>query len=154
MNNFVLRFVSSIFLFLLLSFLFNKNYIIFGCTIILLLFFALWEFLRLLKFKKTREDSKAKNLYHYFLSREKIAGFDFFIIFCIVLLCFFFLIFEGSNFFYLTSVFFLIFLYWATANICLNFWVHILHSHFNRYEKWIKFYLIITPMLVFGWKLC
>ena len=90
MNNFVLRFVSSIFLFLLLSFLFNKNYIIFGCTIILLLFFALWEFLRLLKFKKTREDSKAKNLYHYFLSREKIAGFDFFIIFCIVLLCFFF----------------------------------------------------------------
>ncbi len=121
MNNFFLRFVSSIFLFLLLLFLFNENYFIFCFIIIFLLFFALWEFLRLLKFKKTQEDLKSKNLYPFILSREKISSFDFFIIFCIVLFCFFYLIFTGSIFFYLPAIFFLIFLYWFTSKPLIKF---------------------------------
>ena len=82
-KDFQLRFFSSIFLFIPLFLLFSKNNFIFLLVIQLLLSLSLWEFFRLKSFKDYLKKKKNKNI---LLSRHKISGLDFVIIFKVNLL--------------------------------------------------------------------
>ena len=81
-KDFQLRFFSSIFLFIPLFLLFSKNNFIFLLVIQLLLSLSLWEFFRLKSFK----DYLKKKKFNILLSRHKISGLDFVIIFKVNLL--------------------------------------------------------------------
>ena len=89
MQNLFLRFISSIFLFIIFLCLVSENEILFIITIQLLLILSLWEYTRLLRFKTNVLE---KN--HHFLSRERISFLDSFNIFVI---CFLILFIYTSN---------------------------------------------------------
>ena len=99
MKNFQLRFFSSIFLILPLVFLFSNNNFLFLFTIFLLISISLWEFLRLLSYRRNINSNNGKNL-QFLLSRQKITFFDIFLIFLINFLILIFFL-NSKNFFFL-----------------------------------------------------
>ncbi|MAZ46059.1 MAG: hypothetical protein CMM98_00570 [Rickettsiales bacterium] len=106
-KDFQLRFFSSIFLFLPLFLLFSKNNFIFLFIIHILLSASLWEFLRLQNYKDLRETNENSKL-SFLLSRQKVGGLDFLVIFKtnILLLLFFHFLNNIFIFFILIFVFF------------------------------------------------
>lgn len=99
MKNFQLRFFSSILLILPLVFLFSNNNFLFLFTIFLLISISLWEFLRLLSYRRNINFNNDKNL-QFLLSRQKISFFDIFLIFLINFLILIFFL-NSKNYFFL-----------------------------------------------------
>ena len=99
MKNFQLRFFSSILLILPLVFLFSNNNFLFLFTIFLLISISLWEFLRLLGYRRNINFNNDKNL-QFLLSRQKISFFDIFLIFLINFLILIFFL-NSKNYFFL-----------------------------------------------------
>ena len=97
MNNFQLRFFSSIFLLLPIILLFSNNNFLFLTTIIFLLSTTLWEFLRLLSYRNDMNVSDDKSFY-LLLSRQKISVFDFFFVILINFLVLIFFL-NSKNYF-------------------------------------------------------
>ncbi len=99
MKNFQLRFFSSILLILPLVFLFSNNNFLFLFTIFLLISISLWEFLRLLSYRRNINFNNDKNL-QFLLSRQKISFFDIFLIFLVNFLILIFFL-NSKNYFFL-----------------------------------------------------
>ena len=127
-KRFQLRFFSSIFLFIPLFLLFSKNNFIFLLVILLLLSLSLWEFCRLKSFK---DYLKKKNI-NIILSRHKISGLDFVIIFKVNFLLL--LTFYYSNYILLFVILIFFFLY---SYLILKF----------DFEKLFRSSLLFNPFL-------
>ena len=79
MNNFQLRFFSSIILFVPIFFLFNDIDIIFLLVILAILSLSLWEFFRLIDFRNYSKFQESSGL-SFLLGRQKISFLDIFTI--------------------------------------------------------------------------
>ncbi len=101
MNNFLMRTISSFFLFLIFFTLLFSEGFLFIFLIQIMLFITIWEFLRLLRFKSSVSNYQINN--NFFLSRQRISYEDYCLIF---LICFLNLCFFLSNFYF--SFFFVI----------------------------------------------
>ena len=108
-QDFQIRFFSSILLFFILFLLFSKNSIIFLFVAQVLLSLSLWEFLRLKSFKDYLKEQLKKN--NLLLSRHKISSLDFFIIFIVNILLL--LSFHYANYIiiFLILLFFFLYIY-------------------------------------------
>ena len=109
-KDFHLRFFSSIILFFPLLLLFSKNNLIFLFIIQIILSLSLWEFLRLKTFKDLSR-TRLKTEPILLISRQKISGLDFFIIFKINILVVFFFHYPNYLLITLILIFFIFYLY-------------------------------------------
>ncbi len=113
MNNFQLRFFSSIILFVPIFFLFNDIDIIFLLVILAILSLSLWEFFRLIDFRNYSKFQESSGL-SFLLGRQKISFLDIFTILKInILAILFFFISDNLSSFILvifTLIYFAFFL--------------------------------------------
>ena len=109
-KNFILRLISSFFLLIIFLNMISENFTIFISIVQISLFFSLWEFLRLCRFKKSNPPSTIINN-NFLLTRMKITKFDYFTIFfiCVLNLIFFYKI-LSFELFSLLVILFLLFL--------------------------------------------
>ena len=158
-KDFQLRFFSSIFLFIPLFLLFSKNNFIFLFIIQLLLSLSLWEFFRLKSFKDYLKKKKKINI---LLSRHKISGLDFVIIFKVnflLLLTFYYsnyiLVFVILIFFFLYSYLILKFDFEKLLGLVYcsaPFFILVNLRNDNNYEQFlffIFFFTILTDVFSF-----
>ena len=158
-KDFQLRFFSSIFLFIPLFLLFSKNNFIFLLVILLLLSLSLWEFFRLKSFKDNLKKKKKINI---LLSRHKISGLDFVIIFKVnflLLLTFYYsnyvLLFVILIFFFLYSYLILKFDFEKLSGLVYcsaPFFILVNLRNDNNYEQFlffIFFFTILTDVFSF-----
>tara|TARA_B100000575_G_scaffold291482_1_gene297508 strand:+ start:193 stop:1032 length:840 start_codon:yes stop_codon:yes gene_type:complete len=109
-KNFILRLISSFFLLMIFLNMISGDLTIFISIVQISLFFSLWEFLRLCRFKESDPPRKIINN-NFLLTRMKIRKFDYFTIFfiCVLNLIFFYKI-LSIEFFLLVVFLFLLFL--------------------------------------------
>ena len=92
-KNLILRLISSFFLLIIFLNMISDNHTIFVSIVQITLFFSLWEFLRLCRFKDSNPSIKLTNN-NFLLTRMKIKLVDYFSIF---LICIFNVIFFYHN---------------------------------------------------------
>ena len=109
-KNFILRLISSFFLLMIFLNMISGDLTIFISIVQISLFFSLWEFLRLCRFKESDPPRKIINN-NFLLTRMKIRKIDYFTIFfiCVLNLIFFYKI-LSIEFFLLVVFLFLLFL--------------------------------------------
>ena len=158
LTNLTLRIISSFLLFFFFYSLISEEKFLFLIAIHFLISFSLWEILRLSNFRKLNNISSDSN--GFFLTRQKITFFDYFLIFILNLLCFF-LIHSSYLFFYIFFAFLLLFLFiqkisleklFGTIYISLPIFFLILLSddqNFKTYVFFIIFYTIATDVSSF-----
>ncbi len=151
MNNFQLRFFSSIFLLIPIILLFSNNNFLFLATIIFLLSTTLWEFLRLLSYRNDMNVSDKS--FYLLLSRQKISFFDFFFVILINFLVLIFFLNSKNYFSFLPLIIVVLTLFFIFKDFLKSLGILYLSSPFfiliflrndENYERLLFFILYFT----------
>ena len=114
MKNLTLRIISSFFLIVFFFSLTANKEFIFILSTHFLISLSLWEFLRLTNFQFLKKKLLAKN--GFYLTRQRIELFDYFLIIFFNILCFF-LIKKFFVLFFIFSLFLIIFLFFQKIKL-------------------------------------